>query len=156
APLFAPGPELGVEAEAAGNEPSEVPGTGAGPARDSIPTLGPSLRSGTFGSEPTRRARETQPVRRAEGRPTDEPAAAPRRRVEATPAGEMRPPTVDAGEVHTPSAVHAAPPPPAGLRHRDAARPDRAFRSAEAAAEGNAPIVRISIGRIEVRAVAAS
>ena len=154
-PLFAPDPALGVESDAAENEPSDVPGAGAAPARDRLTTPLPTPRSGTFGSEAALRPLETQVVRSVDGRSPDEPAAATSRRVEAAPVEEMLPPTVDPGEVHTASTIGTGPPARAGLPHRDLARPHRSFGPPEAAAEENAPIVRISIGRIEVRAVAA-
>jgi hypothetical protein len=154
APLFATGPGLAAGADAPEDGPFDAAGAGLPTARDMDPTSLRPVRPGPLGPEPVGRVPETRAVRPAAAR-FEEPPARPSRRVEETPAEEMRPRTADdPGPMRTPAAVRSAPTPRALLSDREPARPRRHVASLLSEAEPPAPIVRISIGRIEVRAVA--
>jgi hypothetical protein len=154
APLFATGPELAAGADAPENEAFDAAGAGLPTAPDRDPTSLRPVRPAPLGPEPVGRVPETRTVRPAAAR-SEEPPARPSPRVEEARAGEMRPGAVDdPGPRRTPTAVRTVPTPRALLSDGEPARPRRHVASLPSETEPPAPIVRISIGRIEVRAVA--
>jgi hypothetical protein len=149
APLFATGPELGAEGEA--------PDDGASAAAAAVPSTAPdagptTLPPAPLGRELVSAAPATGTARTVEARSPAEPDARTPGSVERARPEGTRPRTADPGPMGTP-AVLPATPARVDLRDPEPARPRPQVASPAHETEPSAPVVRVFIGRIDVRAV---
>ena len=153
APLFATGPELGPEPDAADGGPPDTAGAVPSTASDTAPPTLPPTPRGRLGPEPVGPVPATRTAHIVEAPSPTEPESRTPGSVERARPEERRPRTVDPGPISTRAAVRPVTFARPVLRDREPAHPRLPAASPAHETEPSAPIVRVFIGRVDVRAV---